>query len=627
MWKTLSLISIGALIGAALVFIFQGAPLDHGAEINRPASLQQGLTLSPADIQAARESNFADVQEIQDLLALPTEFARLEATHALAGRSNADRLQKLIFDGDRISERTVRDSTLTILFKRLAEVDPQTALALARIEPYSKDDGFEYAIWRIWARNNLDDAIIAVKAQAGRSYREAAAQSLYAAYGYTGNATTKRLAEELGIEPNRQTRLRFLRTLLEDSTDRAIGYISEEPSELRRTEYINWLAYAIDADNRSMALSYATRFTSASDRSLYTDLVEDRFARLNPIETLQEALATDDIGPGGDFGSALQELAAKDISAAMNFYNEIDAPQARMMAAFIIANELANSDPDAALDWVRSLDGSQKSLIEGTILAKIAESDPEFAIRAAVNLPGTRRLSAISNILMQVTKSNPTLALDLLASLPENTNKARFEEQIGQAWLMNDPTAAIAWLKTLDGSEASRIASRTTTTRLLMQTQPEAAYQLLSLMDVPQRVRSVREIVVMLASIGDISQARSLVAEFKDQAGLEDIETSLIAGLARNDSEAAVQLALQLQDDKARNQALSNIATTIAADDPARAVSLLSSISNPQSRTNAERMVIVRLARTDQAAALRMLENLDIPDDEKAKYRENIQMR
>ena len=311
----------------------------------------------------------------------------------------------------------------------------------------------------------------------------------------------------------------------------------------------------------------------------------------------------------------------------MNFYDEIDAPQARMMAAFIIANELANSDPDAALDWVRSLDGSQKSLIEGAILAKIAESDPEFAIRAAVNLPGTQRLSAISNILMQVTKSNPTLALDLLASLPDNTNKARFEEQVGQVWLMNDPTAAIAWLKTLDGSEASRIASRTTTTRLLMQTQPDAAYQLLSLMDEPQRVRSVREIVVMLASIGDISQARSLVAEFKGQAGLEDIETSLIAGLARSDSEAAVQLALQLQDDKARNQALSNIATTIVADDPARAVSLLSSISNPQSRTNAARMAIVRLARNDQSAALRMLENLDIPEDEKAKYRENIQKR
>ncbi len=157
--------------------------------------------------------------------------------------------------------------------------------------------------------------------------------------------------------------------------------------------------------------------------------------------------------------------------------------------------------------------------------------------------------------------------------------------------------------------------------------------------------------------------------------------------MARHDSQAATQLALQLQDDKQRSRALSGIATSIARDDPAQAVSLLpnitdpanlkqalqtiagqwyrsdpaaalrwasslpagvgrdsaivtmtmnfddigrreleliDSIADPQSRTNARQMAILRLARTDQVSALRMLEEMDIPEDKKAKYREKI---
>lgn len=676
----------GALCGAVLVFVVQKEPVQPEARMGQSVAVQAHPTVSHADVEKAPDSGFVDVKSIQDVLAQPTEFARLEALHVLAGRSNATRLQELISDGDLIEDRTVRDSTLIVLFKRLAEVDPQTALALARIEPYSKDDGFENAIWRIWARNDLEEAIFAVNTQTRRSFQEAAAQSLFAAYGYMGNETTDRLQEALGIEPDRQTRLRFLRTLLEDSPDRLIEYISNEPSQLRRNEYINWLAYALDTDDRSRAFSYAERFTSTADRALFKGVVEDRFARLNPVETLQQALANNNAGPGSDFFSALQELAATDIAAAMDFYQQIDAPQTKMMAAYHIAKELAGTNPEAALDWARSLDGAQRQQIEGAVLARIAEADPQFAISAAAALPPAQRTSAISNILMTVTNSDPSLALELLASLPEGMNKARMEGQIGQAWLMSDPTAATAWLKTLDKSAASRIAAGSV--RLLTRSQPEMAYQLLALMDEPQRVRSVSELIGQFASSGDISRARALVDEFKGQKGFEGIETRLITGLARHDTETAKQLAFQLQDTKERSRVLSSIAASIAPHDPKQAVDLLqsitdpvsekqaiqaiarqwhrsdpdaalswvsslppgdgrdaavvqlsmkfrdvgqrelelvNSITDPEARKSAEKMAIFRLARTDQSRALRMLEDLDIPEVEKAKYREQIE--
>jgi hypothetical protein len=685
MWKSLGLILFGALAGAALLFALQEIPAEPGSSISPSIAVDTIPTLSNADVAIARASSFADINTIEDILALPTVFSRREALYVLAGRSDADRLQELIFDGDRISDRTLRGVTLGILFSRLAEVDPQTALALARVDPYKKDGGLGRTVWRTWARNDLDKAIFAVKTQTSRSYQEDAAQSLYAAYGYMGSETTERIAQELGIEPNRQTRLRFLRTLLEDSPRRVIEFISDEPSELRRREYINWLAYALDTHDPSVAQSYAESFSSASDRALYSDLVEDRFARINPITTLQQALATNDVGPNSDFHSALQELASKDISEAMNFYGQIEAPQAKMLAAFVIADELAISDPAAALDWVRSLDGVPKQQIEAALLARIAASNPEFALEAAGALPSTQRVASISSILVTVARTDPALAVSLLASLPEDTNKSRIQEQLGQAWLRSDPTAAIEWLKTLDKQQASKIATSATT--LLGPTNPEITYQLLGLLDKQQRIRSANKIVRQFASVGYVSRARELIEKYKGQEGFENIETNFIAGLASHDSQAATQLALQLQDDKQRSRALSSIATSIARDDPAQAVSLLpnitdpanrkqalqtiagqwyrsdpaaalrwasslpagvgrdsaivrmamnfndigqreleliNSIADPQSRTNAKQMAILRLGSTDQAAALRMLDGIDMPEDEKVKYREQI---
>jgi len=686
MLKSLGLITAGALCGAVLVLLLQKIPTESESANGQSIVSESIPTLSMAELEAARDTHFVDVSSIEGVLALPTEFSRREALYVLAGRSDADRLQQLIFDADRISDRTVRESMLSILFRRLAEADPKTALALARVDPYEKDDSFEGVIWRTWARNDLDEAIFAVKTQTRSSYQDAAAQRLYAAYGYMDNETTDRIQQELGIEPNRTTRLRFLRTLLDDSPRRVIEFISNEPSDLRRREYINWLAYALDTDDRNMALSYAESFGSASDQELYTDLVEDRFARIDPISTLQQALAENDIGLNSDFHSALQELASTDMTAAMNFYGQIEAPQAKLMAAYVIASELANSDPVAALDWVRSLDGVRKEQVENAILAKIAESDPAFALEQAATLKGRQRTSSISSIFNTVARSDPAVAMELLDSLPDDTDRSGFQKQIARTWLMTNPDAAIAWLKTLDRSEASRIAANAT--GLLAQTQPDAAYRLLALLDDQQRVDSAKELVSKLASVGDVARARALIDELKSQEGFENIESSFIGGLARHDSQAATQLALQLQDDKQRDQTLSRIAVSALSEDPDGAISLLPSITDPEkrartvgtmaaqwhrsdpdaalswlsslpagsgrdgavfrlagsfgeidsreldlingiedpeSRTNSARMAVLGLSRIDKAAAKGILEELDIPEQEKVKLRESIQ--
>lgn len=251
---------------------------------------------------------------------------------------------------------------------------------------------------------------------------------------------------------------------------------------------------------------------------------------------------------------------------------------------------------------------------------------------------------------------------------------------------MTNPDAAITWLETLDRSEASQIAANAT--GFLAQTQPQAAYKLLALLDGQQRVDSAKDLVSKLAAAGEVARARALIDELNGQQGFENIEASYIEGLARHDSEAATRLAMQLQDDTQRDQALSKIAESAVRQDPDRAISLLPSITDPkkrartvqtiaaqwhrrdpdaavrwlsslpagsgrdgavarvapsfgevdrreldlinsiedsESRANTARMAVIGLSRSNKAAAIRLLEELDIPEQEKAKLRDSIQ--
>ncbi|MGB5491600.1 MAG: hypothetical protein WBM76_12305, partial [Woeseiaceae bacterium] len=61
MRKSLGLITIGALSGAALLFVIQKIPADPDSAIGRSITVDTIPTLSGADLDIARESSFIDM--------------------------------------------------------------------------------------------------------------------------------------------------------------------------------------------------------------------------------------------------------------------------------------------------------------------------------------------------------------------------------------------------------------------------------------------------------------------------------------------------------------------------------------------------------------------------------------
>ena len=584
MWKSLGLLAVGVLGGAAVVYFLPAPVPALDQPLIEPRLVAPEAVLSDEQVESARADRFASIRSVEDVLSLPTQFARNEALYVLAGRSDADQLQSLIHEGNRVDDKYVRDAMLGIFFGRLAEVDPPTALALARVEPYSRNETLENTIWRTWARNDLDEAIFEIKTQTNRRLQERAAQTLFAVYGYMNNETTDRIEAELGIEPGRQTRLRYLRSLLEESPIRVIEFINEESSGLRRREYTNWLVYAIDEEQVGAAEFWTTNFASVNDGRLFEQQLKERRARLNPMQTLQDALAARDLRPGGRFQNAMQELASSDLEAARAFYEQLDNPRAKTLALFTIVSEMAVAEPTAAFEWLAQKDVPQKVQLMASLLGRMAEVDPDGALQAASTLPGRQRNSAMSNVIGTVAMRDPERAMSMIGSLPDDGTARQVRQQVGRNWLMQDSRAAMEWLKTLPSDDASSIVQGSS--YMLSVIEPDVATELLSFMQGEAKINSVHEFITQLAANGDLTSARSLVTEYSGEDGFEaaSLDSAIISGLASYDPDGAMQLALQLQDEGRRDSAISGVVNNLANTDPARAAGLLSNIADVQLR-------------------------------------------
>lgn len=617
MQSRLGLFFAGGLVGVGL--------LVAGQFITRQQSPLESTGTEAPEFPAAHEPLVSGRVDLSGVLALPTEFARRQALYGLAAQSDGDRLRSLIADASQISDRRDREVALAVFFRRFCDLDPRAALTLANSDPHARTERYRNVVWQTWARNDLADAIFAVNTIPRHDDQVAAVQNLYAAYGYMGNESTDRIFSETGIEHNRQTRLRYLRVLLRDSPVHVINFINTEPSRLRRDEYISWFAYALDVSDPDAAYSYVEAFETSGDKSLYKTTIDSRFSRLNPVDTVWRALAKDETGPDSEFHNAIEELASQDVDAAIELFGQIESSNAKVLAAFVIATELANTNPRRALAWLRTLEDTRTDKIEESLLAVIAMTDPDFALETALALPRARRESAISGMLLRTAMSSPEQAVSLLESIPDDVDLSRSLRMFGSVWLTRNPSAAIGWLDSLDVDEAAHIAEFSV--RTAMRTQPDTAIRLLSYLDDEKAASSGRFIVSELAATGDVGWAMSVMEELKGRE-IAGLEPSLAGGIASHDHQLAMQFVQQLPDQETRDAAVAEVARMVVRSDAADAgtvlPTLINSIQDARVRSRASRTVMLQLMRSDKKRARQLLEELRLDDNEKDIYRRSM---
>lgn len=606
------------LTAAALGGLFAGAAavwlLAPGADSPDPGTVVRDLAavppMSAAVAEVHRESGYAGLQTIADIRALPTPFARLEALYALAGRSGSERLQGLIFEANRIADDLARQDMLLVLFYRLAETDPHSALAMARTEYFRGDKTLERVVWRAWSRKDLDDALFAAKTQTTAARQNFAAQSLYAAHGYMENETADRINAELGIAPDRANRARYLYEMADRSPAAAVRFIESLPYGMERADYVSWLAHHLMRIDPATAATYADLFEDAGIGDVYRNIVSSTVARANPIPTIDRILASGNLhDQRNEFFSAMNSLASEDPGLAEQYFRQVTATEAKQWIGSVIVEHMLRRDPVEALAWARANDTGNHLHLEMTVLSRIARKDPDLALAEALAARNVHtRNNLVMSIVQQIAHEDPEKGVSYLDSIADRSQREQAASQIASQWLQTDPDAALDWILGHDEEAADRILMSSAYS--LLRSDLDTAIRVLPRISGPQQTNMRRQIAQRLAQSRSPADAQAFVRQFANEPGYEQLQTSVIQGVSLTNRALARQMADQLTDPRARDAAYAQIVGQFVQDDPRTAAAMLASMTDEGYVNAATAEIATHWYSLDPAAANRWVASL-----------------
>ncbi len=600
----------GVFIGAMVMLLADRFTLEEGATRSVSRDLVAAPTMTRAAADKHREERYRDLTTIEDIVALPTEFDRAEALYALAGRSNSGAIQAMLFEADRIADDVDREQFLGILFFRLADVDPQSALALARTEQFRTVKSLERTVWRTWARQDLDEALFTAKAQTSISDLKLAARSLYAAFGYMGNDTTDRIEAELGVEPDRSTRARYLYRLADDSPAEAIAFINGVTDSSKRMEYVSWLAYYLSGTDPEQALRHASLFSENSYQKQFEQILRSNIAAESPHTTIERLIASGvNLQRSWEFGSAIRALAKADPEAATRYFEQVRSIDARRNVGWAIAGELARRDPDAALAWAQENEVTGYPFLQMNVLQSIASDDPQRAMDMALALPNSETKSRlVSQVIQRIASHSPTDAIAYLDEIGNPRQREAAGQHLLESWIRNDARAAMDWVFSQD--EETRAVLLQTAQHTLVDGDIETAIRILPRLDETTGHHMKRQIAEQLAVAGSPAEALSFIRQFEAEPGYDQLQSALISGVAQADVYAARQLADQLPSGDARDYAYSRIISQHSQANPVEATRWLDNIDTPHVRGAAAGEIASTWHEIDAAAATQWVSSM-----------------
>ena len=605
----------GIAIGAAgvLIFTMPNRIGSNDAPVVRDLFAEQ--TLSATAAEAHRDQHYRELNSVEEIIALPTLFAKSEAMYALAGRSNAADIQRHIFDANRIADDDIREEALDILFYRLTEIDPRSALALARTPSFRADSSIERSIWKLWGLNDLNAALTAAKALPAASQKRFAAQGLFAAYGYMGTEATDRISESLQVDPDNNTRMLFVHQMADRSVNEAFAYILNMSEMQWQGEMLRRLAFYLAQKDPEMAASYAELIENSVQRRSYEQVIGGYVGLDDPKDVIDNFLAN-----GGErrrdreVASAFRAMANRDLDAALAYIDQLESYNLKVTFGSEVAERYVAEDPAAAYAWAQKNDWGRYPGLQMSVLRHIAMNDAELAVALALEAPSAQhRTQMVEYVVDSVGHMSPESAATLVTQMKDGNIKTNAMRSLVMTWMQYDTDRAIDWVMDQEQDVAAELLNRGS--YWVAYAGPETAARLLSRLPEGQ-ARSMRgEIAQRMAAEQSPEQAMEFIRRYEAEPDYPQLQAGVIGGIGRNDPERAKLLADQLASGLPKDRALVQLAHYQAQYDPLRAMAWAAEISAPENRQTAISGVVAVWGESDPTAAIDWVKRQPDGDD------------
>lgn len=602
----------GIAVGVHLGRSNTGVDYSAAPPITRDIVAVPAMSVEVAESQ--RQSGFDAVWSVEDTLRFPTEFLRTESLYVLAGRSDSAALQELIFEADRIADFGDRSRSVTILFHRLTELDPQSGVVIARTASFAASPDIERTVWTTWARMDLDAALAAAANETGWQRREFVAQTLYSAFGFVEGEDTARVERELGIPPNRIARGRYIRSLAERSPDEAIALVNAMDEDGIDRTMISSMARAVGYRFGHRAAAYGEKLASAEHRELFHEHSARALAELDPEQTIGQLLGyARSREDHYKLRGALSALAARDLDLVIGYFQNATREQDRREIGSAIVRELGRTDHQRAVDWALANDRGEHRQLVSQALRSAAADDPQMALDAVGRIDHqNRRRNILGNVLGTIAEKDRAFALSYLESIEDRQEQSWAAMSITWQWAREDPEAALAWALDNENIDADSILHRIGD--VIVRSDVDAAIRLLPRIEGQAAKRWRYGITEALLSQRSIADAQQFVAQFEGQSDYNDLQARIIGEAGANDADAAMRMIEQMVPGPARDKAYTQLVHRRMQEDPQVAAEWLDRIENDEIRRNATTQVVQQWNRDDPVAAQQWIERM--PDSD-----------
>jgi len=609
MKKPIVFLLLGVAIGAASGYLLRSDKPSPTFTRDSGPDIQEVAEISVAAAAAHREDRYTAIRSIEDILSLPSDFAETEALYVAAGRANSGEVQNLIQQAARVRDYQDRKASLRILFLRLTELDPPSALAIARTPTFAADKSYEDSIWIGWGRFDLVSAVQAA-ARLDTRQKKQVAQALYASLRSLDNDQAAMIEATLDIRPGTRAVAQHVRALVDESPASAIAFIESSRLVISQNNQFAMLGSYLARNATTSPSNLSELIRSPQNRMIFEQAMTQQGLRADPETALQNALAEKSNQQSMQrVYVALQQLGMQDPAKALEYVDRL--PRNPTTDAYLIGviGTMAANNPQRVLAWIRENDRSGKQELLMGALMHIAQRDPQLALTEIQTIKSDQvRDQLLSNIVMSATVRDPAAALSILEQISSAQMRKSSTMQLAQMWARTDLAGALDWVTTLNsGDQTGALQS---IGQQLAETDVTRAIELLDRFPKSATKQLRVQIARGLVRSKSIRAAETFIAEYKGTDEYLALQQSVIGNAAAIDPDYAMQMARSVEDVRTRDNLYTTIVRQQADTDPRLALQWAKSISTSESRVRATSRIVSTWYRHDRATADHWLQGL-----------------
>ena len=306
---------------------------------------------------------------------------------------------------------------------------------------------------------------------------------------------------------------------------------------------------------------------------LRTPDLQDRIKSSNPVVRLRA------------FTELLEDGSSESIEQAKEIYENLPEGPQRFSELRMLAYSWGQSDPQAALEWTKKLDGFDQRIGTGSVLDSWARYDSAGAIAWAkenfegednpyyigiisgmsendlvgaselmTTLPYGRTRGRAASILVEKTwQIGENVAIDFADNLPEGSIKNYAFGEIGKKIAREDIGRAVKWVEKMDESDVKVRVSEDVAERWARESPAEAAEWVTQMPEGEARSESMEEVVTQWARKDPTATAEWL-NQFPSSELMDEPIQRFVREVARKDPETALTWAQSITDEERRKK-------------------------------------------------------------------------